>query len=106
VIQRCAEMYEDIDSFFDRWQHMLGVALIEEPPAQSNSIICPDSLTPALTPPQVIKRDELRSMTILCDGTIPHGDIANFSANSLKAAWQQLVTQRQTAHGTAKGKVA
>jgi hypothetical protein len=71
-LQRRAETYEDIDTFFDRWQHMLGTAVIDDPPADDPH---PSGLTPATSPPRVAQREAMRRMTILCDGRVPLRDL-------------------------------
>ncbi len=70
-LQRRAETYEDIDTFFDRWQHMLGTVVIDDPPVTDPR---PIGITPAVTPPRVAQREAMRRMTILCDGTVPLSD--------------------------------
>jgi len=76
-LQRRAETYEDIDTFFDRWQHMLGTAVIEDP---FDADDC--GLTPAITPARVIARDRNRCLTMLCDGGVPL-DHRNFSGREI-----------------------
>jgi hypothetical protein len=49
---RCRETYEDINSFYDRWQHQLGTCVIDASP--SFDADDPDELSPAVTPPQVV----------------------------------------------------
>lgn len=101
TILRCAETYEDIDSFFDRWQHLLGVAVIEGLPSGPMA----DSLTPTVTPQHVLERDCRRQMTILSDGSAPvdHGDlqpssiVGNVSDLTIRALWKLALTAREGA---------
>jgi hypothetical protein len=79
-LQRRAETYEDIDTFFDRWQHMLGTAVIEDPPTTDPR---PIGLTPAATPQRIVRRDALRRMTILCDGSVCLRDVDFTGANAV-----------------------
>lgn len=65
-MQRCAETYNDIESFFDRWQHVLGTAVIEGWPG---GIAKGDSIDAAVTPPQVETRARRRRVVVLSDGT-------------------------------------
>ena len=69
-LQRRAETYEDIDTFYDRWQHALGTVVVDDPPRINGMLHFPDSLTPALTPPQVIQRNLRTTMLILSDGSV------------------------------------
>jgi hypothetical protein len=80
-LQRCAETYEDIDSFFDRWQHTLGCAVIADPPIGESGVRNRFSLTPAVTPRTVIERDLATTLTILCDGSIPVDPVDLSGAN-------------------------
>ena len=93
-LQRRAETYEDIDTFFDRWQHMLGAAVIEGPPPFDTT----DMLTPAVTPPRVRARDRARSMMIFCDGSVPLDEwdwpcsrpAGNASQTALREIWKAM----------------
>jgi hypothetical protein len=93
-IQRRLETHEDIDTFFDRWQHTLGCVVIEGP----SRLDPPDSLAPAVTPPRVLDRDARRSLTILCDGAVPlhyldwtgGNALGNTTSNTLKNLWNEL----------------
>lgn len=101
-LQRRAETYEDIDTFFDRWMHVLGTAVIDDPPIDDPR---PIGLTPAVTPPRVAQRDAMRRMTILCDGRVPTrdmsfiGDVAlgNLRDRSASELWHDLHAKRLTA---------
>jgi hypothetical protein len=101
-LQRRAETYEDIDSFFDRWQHMLGTCVIDDPPATDRR---PIGLTPAITPTRVAQRDASRRMTILCDGRVPLRDvdftgddcIGNVIDTPVLHLWRTLSQQRAAA---------
>jgi len=105
TLQRRAETYEDIDSFFDRWQHTLGVAVIADPPPQSSGSL-PDTLTPAVTPQQAVERDRRCNMTILCDGRVPidlHdlspiAAVASIGEKSLPEVWAGLLQFRRPQH--------
>lgn len=96
-LQRRIETYEDIDSFFDRWQAMLGTAVIEEPGDGSHS-----GLTPATTPQRVVQRDLARTMTILSDGSLPmdpndftgSNTLGNAQSATIESLWAQLLSQR------------
>ena len=94
AMQRRSETHEDIDTFFDRWQHTLGCALIEG----SSSLDPPDSLTPAVTPERVRQREMRRRLTILCDGTVPRNPldltgsdtVGPAPSHSLQSLWNEL----------------
>jgi hypothetical protein len=91
-IQRCSATYEDIDSFFDRWQHMLGTAVIEDLIAPDGKP-CDHGLTPAITPQRVIDRDLGRTLTILCDGSVPIHPRDFTGDDAVGSAADQLIEQ-------------
>lgn len=101
-IQRCAETYEDIDTFFDRWQHRLGTAVIDSAPP----IKAKDNFLSAIIPPQVVERDLNRSMTIFCDGSVPIDESAlsclqsagNIETSSLAEVWSTVLRERAGMH--------
>ncbi len=104
-LQRCAATYEDIDSFFDRWQHTLGTAVLEGCPTFNTAgESADDTLLPAVTPRAVVKRELQRRMTVFCDGSVPidecdlpgrstAGNIHDTGATEL---WKQLFQSRRT----------
>lgn len=107
-LQRCLETYEDIEGFFDRWQGCLGTAVIEGAPAfaikqESDS----PPFTHAVTPPQTVRAERRRTMTILCDGAIAPdpGDYRGAtsvefgSIESLIDVWRTAVSEAQTQRG-------
>jgi hypothetical protein len=104
-IQRRAETLDDIDSFFDRWMHLLGWAVIDAVPAQSNSDGDAGNeceLLSTVTPGSAVRRERMRSMTILADGSVPNhepfaisGDsIGNAGTRSIADLWALLVDAR------------
>jgi hypothetical protein len=101
-LQRRAETYEDIDTFFDRWQHTLGTVVIDDPPADD---VRPIGLTPAVTPSHVLQRDALRRMTILCDGRVPLRDLdfsgdesaGSIARQSISEIWSAVAEHRAPA---------
>jgi hypothetical protein len=100
-IQRCSATHEDIDPFFDRWQHMLGTVVIEELTAPDGSP-CDHGLTPALTPQRVIDRDLGRTFTMLCDGSVPvlprdftgAKVVGNVGSQTVDELWRSLLARR------------
>lgn len=105
-IMRCVETIEDIDSFFDRWQHALGTCVIEGKPQykgrdESNDI-SDNELLPAVTPRKVVERELRSRMTIFSDGSVPideldlagHEVAGNVHETSLDDIWRQLYQQR------------
>jgi hypothetical protein len=102
-LARCAETYEDIESFYDRWQHMLGTAVIESPLPSARGDDEPGAgLFQAITPPRVMHREGLRRMMILSDGSVPISEpdlpcarsAGNVAAMPLIEAWRNLVSER------------
>lgn len=103
---RCSETYDDLESFFDRWQHVLGTAVIDgagERPADPGDPFSVDTLRPARTPRSVLQREGLTQLTLRSDGTAPlderfvgsvaaSGDVRSMS---LKELWQSVRGQRE-----------
>lgn len=104
-LQRRLETYEDIDSFYDRWQAMLGTVVIDDPSPNSDGSPSQTELTPAITPQRVVQRDLARTMTILCDGSVPPHPhdfsgancVGNAEASSIQNLWRDLLAQRFSA---------
>jgi hypothetical protein len=106
-LQRRAETYEDIDTFFDRWQHLLGTVVLEPPPPYAPNDACPaDTLAEAVTPAKVVDHMLRRRMTILSDGSVPVSELdrpgvvsaGNVGATALEDVWAALVAARATHH--------
>ena len=83
---RRAETHKDLDSFFDRWQRVLGTALIEGPPPFDPTPQDPgDTLIRAVTPPRVARREARRRMTIYCDGSVPVSELSSRMVSTPRA---------------------
>ncbi|MEY3021944.1 MAG: hypothetical protein RIS86_1142 [Planctomycetota bacterium] len=102
--QRRIESFEDIDPFFDRWQHLLGTAVIEGvPPADPTPEVPVDRLASARAPAKVMFRELLRRMTVLSDGAVPLAELdlrgeqafANVDRAPLLQVWRDLVARRK-----------
>ncbi|UCD73939.1 MAG: DUF115 domain-containing protein [Phycisphaerales bacterium] len=103
-LQRRDETYEDIESFFDRWQQVLGTAVIEAPPqfsdVEDNSA---DDLIPAFDPPQVMWEKLRRRMTVYCDGSVPVSEmdltgaetVGNIADTPLRELWRAVLDRRE-----------
>ena len=103
-LQRRLESYEDIDSFFDRWQHLLGTPVIEGAPPFDDSPETPaDSLASARAPALEMFREMLRRMLILSDGTVPISELdlrgdrifGHVDRGPLLQLWRDLVARRK-----------
>ena len=103
-LQRRIESYEDIDPFFDRWQHLLGTAVLEgAPPVDATPEVPADRLASARAPAKVMFRELLRRMTVLSDGTVPLGELdirgeqvfASVDRAPLLQVWRDLVARRK-----------
>jgi len=103
-LQRRVESYEDIDSFFDRWQHLIGTPVIEGPaPFEPSPDHPPDPLASARAPSRAMWREMLRRMLVLSDGSVPLSELdlrgdrifAHVDRGPLLALWRDLVARRK-----------
>ncbi len=103
-LQRRAETYEDIETFFDRWQHIFGTAVIEPPPPFPRTADWPgDTLAEAVTPARVVADRLEGRMTIYADGAVPRCEldlpgrdpIGNVAHRSLAELWGELLAWRR-----------
>lgn len=69
-LQRRAATYEDIETFFERWQTILGTAVIE-PMATGETDDAASALRRADVPKRILARELQRRMLVLCDGHVP-----------------------------------
>lgn len=87
-LQRCPETLNDLEGFFDRWQHLFGTAVIEEP-------VVPSALAPARTPRRVAQQVLAERLFVRSDGSIPTSECGDEAAasiidTSLEDAWSSL----------------
>lgn len=103
-LQRRLESYEDIDTFFDRWQHILGTAVIEGAPPFEDSAENPSvPLASALSPSSAMWREMLRRMLILSDGSVPLSELdlrgdrifGHVDRGPMLQLWRDLVARRK-----------
>ena len=103
-LQRRVESYEDIDGFFDRWQHLLGTPVIEgAAPFDASPENPPDPLSSARAPTRSMWREMLRRMLVLSDGTVPISELdlrgdrifTHVDRGPLLQAWRDLVARRK-----------
>jgi hypothetical protein len=103
-LQRRLESYEDIESFYDRWQHFLGTPVIEGPPPLDPTPEMPaDPLASANAPARVMFREMLRRMVVLSDGSVPLSELdlrgehifAHVDRAPLLQIWRDLVARRK-----------
>ncbi len=102
-LQRHGTTYEDIESFFDRWQQILGTAVIEAPPRfETEPVEDHDSLISADDPSDVMQHKLAKRMTILSDGSVPISEldlpgneiVGNITNRPLKNLWHDLLDAR------------
>lgn len=107
-LQRRAETYEDIDSFYDRWMMVLGTAVIEGLPRFNPTSQCPaDTLAEAVTPPRVVRHQLRRRMTILSDGSAPVSEldlagrrcVGNVHDQETPNLWRDVLRERERLEG-------
>lgn len=102
-LQRCVETHEDLQSFFARWQHVLGTAVLEGvPPFECVTGEPVDALVKPPVPQRVVKRELLRRMLVLADGSVPVSELdclgddcaGNMNGQSMIEAWAALIDER------------
>ena len=103
-LQRRVETLEDIEAFFDRWQHTLGTPVLEGAPPHDPSPEMPaDGLASARAPSRVMFREMLRRMQVLADGSVPLSELdlrgerifAHVERAPLLQIWRDLVARRK-----------
>jgi hypothetical protein len=103
-LQRRLESCADIDTFFDRWQHILGTAVIEgAPPFDPSAENPPVPLASARSPSRAMWREMLRRMLVLSDGSVPLSELdlrgdrifGHVDRGGLLQLWRDLVTRRK-----------
>ena len=102
-LQRRNETYEDISTFFDRWQATLGAAVIEGVPNSATESPIADSLTKTAPPLRVYIDEARRRMTILSDGSVPVSEldhagndcVGNLVDTPLPELWSKLLSRRE-----------
>jgi hypothetical protein len=103
-LQRRVESYEDIESFFDRWQYFFGTPVIEGlPPFDPSSDMPADPLASTRAPERVMFREMLRRMVVLSDGSVPLSELdlrgehifGHIERMPLLQLWRDLVARRK-----------
>ena len=102
-LQRRSETYEDIETFFDRWQATLGAAVIEGLPSTTTESHDEDPLTQTAPPARVMVDEARRRMTILSDGSVPvseldyAGDdcVGNVADTPVAELWCEVSSRRE-----------
>ncbi len=97
-LQRRHETYEDLERFYERWQHVLGTALLEGAPDPSDA----DPLIRPIAPERVRRREALQRMLVLSDGSVPvsevdpqEGILGHAGEEELTCLWQRLCEWRE-----------
>ena len=105
-LQRRVESLVDVESFFDRWQYLLGTPVLEGPPPIDATAEAPaDPLASARAPAGAMYREVMRRMVIHSDGTVSAGELdirgdqiaGNLDRTSLTDLWRELVSRRRAA---------
>ncbi|MSR42011.1 MAG: DUF115 domain-containing protein [Phycisphaerales bacterium] len=105
-LQRRVESLVDVESFFDRWQYLLGTPVLEGPPPFDATTEAPlDTLASARAPANAMYRELMRRLVVLSDGTIASGEldiradqiVANVDRNSLTEIWRDVIARRRAA---------
>ncbi|HYE02890.1 MAG TPA: 6-hydroxymethylpterin diphosphokinase MptE-like protein [Phycisphaerales bacterium] len=102
---RCDAAYGDVESFFERWTRAAGWCVIDPLPLALPG----QRIGPLPRPERVEAQAARRTMTVLCDGSVPvrrrdpHGasGIANLATVPLGKAWRTLLARRAGAQDRA-----
>jgi hypothetical protein len=97
-LQRREASLEALPSFFERWRRRLGAAVIDAAPACNPD----ESIASTTTPERYLAHEAGRSMTVLCDGTVPlrcndflgHEGVGSVHDDSLMTVWRALLHAR------------
>jgi hypothetical protein len=100
-ISRCHTTYEDIDTFFDRWQAVLGTAVIDSIDVQEGDL---PPLASAAPPTSVVRRDARSVMHIRCDGAVTDtarptaAVVAHLQRDAFEVAWRRVLEASDQQH--------
>jgi hypothetical protein len=100
-LQRCAATADDLETFFDRWQHQIGAAVIEGPPPGAEPDGAP--LLEARTPDAAAWHALTTRLTVLSDGSVPVSEIdregrdvvGSVTTEPVAALWPRLLDARR-----------
>ncbi|MEM7229177.1 MAG: radical SAM protein [Planctomycetota bacterium] len=108
-LQRCAETYNDLEAFYDRWKSVLGAAAIDPPPPfEPTSSYATDTLRPAITPADVAWRQLMTRFTVFADGSVPVSEldlagntvVGRAGTTPVTTLWSSLINARQEVRRT------
>ena len=103
-LQRRVESLVDVESFFDRWQYLLGTPVLEGPPPVDATPEAPlDVLASARAPASAMYREIMRRLVVLSDGSVASGEldirgervVGHVEKNSLTEIWRDTVARRR-----------
>ncbi len=103
-LQRRVESLVDVESFFDRWQYLLGTPVLEGPPPVDATPEAPlDVLASARAPASAMYREMMRRLVVLSDGSVASGEldirgervVGHVEKNSLTEIWRDTVARRR-----------
>lgn len=98
-ITRCDAVYEEVESFYDRWLTLCGSACIDPLPEG----VPGQRIEPLPVPAGAARRAWSGRMLVLCDGRVPASEhdlagehaVADASKDGLGAAWRRLLNHRK-----------
>ena len=103
-IQRRVETMGDLESFYERWQEILGTPVIDPEPGFLSATQSVDStLASVCNPERTQIAETFRRMTIFSDGSVPiaeldllgRGCVGNVDEESIIELWRRVVTARR-----------
>ncbi|TVQ32253.1 MAG: DUF115 domain-containing protein [Phycisphaeraceae bacterium] len=98
-ITRCDAVYEEIESFFDKWLLLAGAAVIDQAPRAIEG----ERIRPLGKPNAAKRRDWRSRMMVLSDGAVVvderdaagEGAIGNLTDEPLGTVWRRLLERRR-----------
>jgi len=103
-IQRRVETYEDIEGFYERWQRLLGTAVIDPtPPVGPGEDLPGDPLADASNTARHMSMELQQRMVVLSDGAVPVSEVdlmgrqvvGSVDDRPLVELWRQVVSHRR-----------
>ena len=105
-LQKNSHTFEDMESFYERWQGILGTAVIDpEQRSLGNRVQSDQNLADVRNPERTQIAEAFRRMTVFSDGSVPlaerdlHGSgcVGNVDSESIMELWRRVVAARRRA---------